>query len=83
MGFMVPSAKYMTKEEAYEYVFLPAKEQGGDPDEPKAGWYGRLSASGYLDATDWVGPFDTGPEALDAVMEFYDVDEEGDLLEGN
>src|SRR5271167_1082360 len=42
--------------------------------ERKEGWYGRLSASGYLDCTDWHGPYATADEALDAVKEQYDVD---------
>lgn len=47
----------------------------------EAGWYGRLSAPGYLDATDWHGPYKTSDEALREVMEFYEVDENGDSHE--
>jgi hypothetical protein len=49
--------------------------------ERKQGWYARLSADGYLDCTGWDGPYDTSKEALDAVKELYDVDDEGDLTE--
>lgn len=48
--------------------------------EPKEGWYGRLSAPGYLDATHWDGPYRSADEALDAVKEFYEVDDNGDDL---
>lgn len=80
MGFMVPMAEYLNETEARVYVYLPAIEEGGDPDPPKAGWYGRLSASGYLDATDWTGPFETSEEALQEVMNLYEVDENGDPI---
>ena len=45
------------------------------------GWYGRLSAPGYLDATDWNGPFATSDAALAGVCEMYDCDENGDPLD--
>ena len=59
----------------------PAKLDGGDPDEPEAGFYARLSAPGYMDATDWTGPFATEEAALEAVQELYEVDAEGNQLE--
>ena len=49
--------------------------------ERHEGWYGRLSADGYLDCTSWDGPHESEFAALDAVKELYDVDDEGDLLE--
>jgi hypothetical protein len=42
------------------------------------GWYARLSAPGYLDATEWHGPFDTEAEALASVKEMFDVDDNGE-----
>jgi hypothetical protein len=39
-------------------------------------WWCRLSAPGYLDATDWLGPFDTKKEAMDELSDVYDVDPE-------
>lgn len=44
------------------------------------GWYARLSAPGYMDATDWHGPYATEEEALKAVCDFYEVDEDGEEL---
>ncbi len=38
------------------------------------GWYARKSAPGYLDATDWMGPFDSEREALDELRDLYDGD---------
>ena len=40
------------------------------------GWFCRLQAPGYLDATEWTGPFDTEQEALDYLTEAYGDDEE-------
>lgn len=31
------------------------------------GWWSRLSADGYLDCTEWLGPFDTEVEAIKAL----------------
>ena len=47
---------------------------------PEEGWYARLSAPGYLDASDWHGPFNTQENALYEIMEFYEVDQNGDDL---
>ena len=33
--------------------------------------YARLSASGYLDCTDWSGPFDTPRDAATYLIETY------------
>jgi hypothetical protein len=45
-------------------------------------FWSRLTAPGYLDSTDWLGPFDTFEEARTALYETYDVDPEtGDDLE--
>lgn len=46
--------------------------------ERKEGWYGRLSAPGYLDCTSWEGPYETAEAAIYAVCEQFDVDENGD-----
>jgi hypothetical protein len=40
------------------------------------GWFCRLSAPGYMDCTDWSGPFETEQEARDHIAETYDVDPE-------
>ncbi len=42
------------------------------------GLYSRLSAPGYLDCTGWIGPFDSRADALRAVMDVFDVDENGE-----
>src|ERR1700682_5695147 len=46
--------------------------------ERKVGWYGRLSAPGYLDCTEWDGPHPTERAALEAVKEAYGVKDNGD-----
>mgnify|MGYP003375598234 CR=1 FL=1 len=35
------------------------------------GYLVRLSASGYMDCTDWIGPFDTEEEAWEALVDTY------------
>lgn len=45
------------------------------------GWFARLSAPGYMDATDWQGPYKTEKAALDAVKDLYEVDDYGDDLD--
>lgn len=76
MGFMIPTAIYFSRSEAIEYACPSAQETEGYT----AGWYGYLSAPGYLDRTDYSGPFETEEEAFAYVMEFYGVDENGDDL---
>jgi hypothetical protein len=44
------------------------------------GWFANLSANGYMDQTDYMGPYDSAEEALKEVMDFYEVDENGDDL---
>ena len=69
MGFMIPFANELSETEARQFT--------GDP-EATSGWYSQLSAPGYMDQTDWMGPFDTPEEALKEVMDFYEVDYKGD-----
>jgi hypothetical protein len=40
----------------------------------RTGWYGRLSAPGYLDGTDWSGPFESEAEANECLSDMYDGD---------
>lgn len=63
MAFMVPIAEFLTAKEAREYT--------GDA-EAKKGWYSRLSAPGYLDCTDWQGPYATEVASIREVCEQYD-----------
>lgn len=35
------------------------------------GWLSRLSAPGYLDCTDWLGPFETMDDALVALVDMW------------
>ena len=50
--------------------------------EPVTGYFARLSAPGYLDTTDWSGPFATLEEAMADIRTTYDVDPEtGDDLD--
>lgn len=73
---MKPQARHFTASEIHDYM---AGREADDlcrlPDEP--GWYSRLSASGYLDCTEWSGPFDTEKEALEYIMNLFEVDKNG------
>lgn len=45
-------------------------------------WWARLQAPGYMDATEWMGPFDSERDARAAIVEAYDVDPDtGDSLD--
>ena len=46
----------------------PIKDAGRIEEEREA-WICRLSASGYMDCTDWMGPFDTEVEAVEALVD--------------
>lgn len=55
---------------AYKFTRQQAREETGDEDA-RAGWYSRLSAPGYLDCTDWSGPYKSQDEAFTALYEMY------------
>jgi hypothetical protein len=57
-----------------------AEQCGVDVDDVfyEAGWWARLTAPGYTDATDWSGPFKTEKAALNYVYNLHDVDARGD-----
>lgn len=51
--------------------------------EPEAKWFYRLSAPGYMDQTDWTGPYDTEAAAKEACSETFDVDaDSGESIDG-
>jgi len=73
MAFMEPEYAHgemhrYTNTETHEDVLV---WRGDEPDgdewsydrQEGIGWYTRLSASGYMDCTDWEGPFETEEEA--------------------
>lgn len=62
--FMVPEMQFFTDNEAKEYV----------GEDATGGIYARLSAPGYLDCTDWIGPFDSQREAEEELYRMYGND---------
>jgi len=48
-------------------------DTGGLDYECRAGWYARFSAHGYMDCTDWDGPYETEHAALSALAESHGV----------
>jgi hypothetical protein len=78
-GVSVPADVYSSIERFIE-------ETGCFPDTaelvPAGKWWVRLSAPGYMDATEWDGPYDTETEARAALVEAYEVDADtGDDLD--
>lgn len=60
-GFMTPDIQ--------DFMAGDWEDEDGEPCE--AGVYSRLSASGYLDCTDWSGPFETEEEAVADLLSMY------------
>lgn len=50
-------------------IQMEIMEAGLDLDDE--GYYCRLSASGYLDCTDWSGPFETLEESAQYLIDTY------------
>ena len=46
-----------------------------------SGWCSRLSAPGYLDCTEWMGPYEEERQAIEDCCELYSVDEDGNDIE--
>jgi hypothetical protein len=70
---LVPADAYGTAEKA-------AQEEGVDVENvtEESGWFAQLSAPGYLDQTDWEGPFGSEEEARAHLEEMYGDDMESD-----
>lgn len=83
MAFMVPeysNEAFVEIENKYgESRIVPAEfadlEEGESETNAWRGthWFCRLSAPGYMDCTDWSGPFDTLEEAKQDIEVTYDV----------
>lgn len=46
--------------------------------QEQEGWFSRLNAPGYMDRTEWDGPFDSEVEAIAHQCELHEIDEDGD-----
>jgi hypothetical protein len=62
-GCALPAEYYSPSEHSKEATIEPVTDK----------WFYRLSAPGYLDCTEWTGPFDTIGEAKSDLVECYDV----------
>lgn len=60
-GFMNPDVQ----------EFLEGELETDDGEPNAAGVYCRLSAPGYLDCTEWSGPFDTEEDAVADLLRTY------------
>lgn len=61
-----------------KYAEYPGNEEaaaayGVEPEDVETvfGWFARLSAPGYMDCTDWIGPYDTEEEAVEECEALY------------
>ena len=75
-------AEYFSKEELLKQA---ANGVTLEDIEEKVGWCSRLQAPGYLDTTEWDGPYDTEEEALEELKSLYwdDDDEEEEDGDGD
>ena len=64
-GFMTPQVELFSVSPDSEYL------EKMDEDTNLPGFYCRLSANGYLDCTDWSGPFQTEEEAIAELITCY------------
>jgi hypothetical protein len=69
--FMEPFFEHFSRK---EIKAINADIESEDEKLSGPGWYGRLSAPGYLDCTDWTGPHSTEDEAAEALFELYGDD---------
>lgn len=84
MAFMVPvyanEAFVTVTDRRGESYSVPACYAGDAPDgseiekHDSSKWWAHLSAPGYMDQTEWAGPFDTEQEAREYIAEQFDVD---------
>jgi len=67
-GFMVPDVNYFHGDPETGSFLEP-----NDPrhEDARPGFYHRLSAPGYMDCTDWSGPFDTEEAAVADLLSTY------------
>jgi hypothetical protein len=66
--FMKPDVQPFSQDEALE---LCQEGCDADPSDDLAGYYCRLSAPGYLDCTDWSGPYATEEEAVANMLSMW------------
>jgi hypothetical protein len=55
-------------------MYLEGKPLADAELERVSGWFARLSAPGYMDCTEWSGPFESEQEAKEHIRDMYDVD---------
>jgi hypothetical protein len=73
-----PVGKHRTGYTTDDPAVLKALEQyvEGEPTEATvvSGWFAQLTAPGYMDQTEWSGPYNTKKEAEDYIAKQFDVD---------
>lgn len=85
MPFMIPEYTdedfVLMREGLFEDLLVPASIEAdmihdgyAVYERYTAKFFCRLTAPGYMDCTDWSGPYDTLAEAREAIENMYDVD---------
>jgi hypothetical protein len=65
-------------------IYAADLDEGDEIEHVRGKFWCRLSAPGYMDCTDWSGPFDTLAEARAHIRDLYDVDPDtGDELDAD
>ena len=80
MAFMVP--QYVMASERFPMFVYDGESPSPERDDTNAteceivtdGVFFRLSASGYMDCTDWSGPYATIDDARDACVNMFECD---------
>lgn len=71
----IPAFVWGTLEKFVEECGIHARDGvHSDAEIVEKKWWVRLSASGYMDCTEWDGPYDTEIEARKAIVETYECD---------
>ena len=83
MSFMQPMTSYADRwvridnkygeGEVMDADDAPKLGDGETVEELGAGWCARLSAPGYMDRTEWIGPYKTEARAIKALDEAVDL----------
>ena len=76
MPFMQPDVRHGTFyyfAETDEYHPPETMDMSSVAQDIATGWWARLSAPGFLDCTDWQGPYDSEEKALEELAETFDL----------
>jgi len=73
--FMSPELAYINRRCKRDLEDMFPDGEGPQGHDAYAGWYSRLSAPGFLDCTDWNGPFKSATAAKRYLVDLYGYDD--------